>query len=81
MAPAERRAEKARPLPAWAPYEAPVAAPPVPAAYASPNGDGSAFERFRESNVRPQRQKGFSAVQIQVINLCAGKLRIRYTVQ
>ena len=42
-------------------------APPVPAAYASPNGDGSAFERFRESNVRPQRQKGFSAVQIHVV--------------
>ena len=42
-------------------------APPVPAAYASPNGDGSAFERFRESNVRPQRQKGFSTVQVQVV--------------
>jgi sulfite reductase beta subunit-like hemoprotein len=41
-------------------------APPVPASYASPNGDLSAFERFRQSNVTPQRQAGFSAVQIHV---------------
>ena len=33
----------------------------------SPNGDGSEFERFRESNVRPQRQEGFSTVQVKVI--------------
>ena len=26
--------------------------------YAQPNGDGTGFERFRESNVRPQRQRG-----------------------
>ncbi len=40
---------------------------PEPAAsYASPNGDASAFERFRETNVRPQRQEGFSTVHIKV---------------
>jgi sulfite reductase (ferredoxin) len=41
-------------------------APPVPATYASPNGDLSEFERFCASNVTPQRQEGFSAVQIHV---------------
>jgi sulfite reductase beta subunit-like hemoprotein len=35
--------------------------------YASPNGYGGEFERFRESNVRPQRQPGFSTVEIKVI--------------
>jgi sulfite reductase beta subunit-like hemoprotein len=39
---------------------------PLPS-YASPNGDGGEFERFRESNVKPQRQKGFSTVQVKVI--------------
>jgi sulfite reductase (ferredoxin) len=34
--------------------------------YSQPNGDGSAFERFRESNVKAQRQQGFSTVQIKV---------------
>jgi sulfite reductase beta subunit-like hemoprotein len=42
-------------------------APAVPQSYASPNGDGSAFERFRASNVTPQRQQGFSSVQVQVV--------------
>ena len=42
-------------------------APPAPSAYASPNGDGSEFERFRDSNVRAQRQAGFSTVEINVI--------------
>ena len=41
-------------------------APEVPASYASPNGDGSEFERFRASNVTAQRQEGFSAVQVHV---------------
>jgi sulfite reductase (ferredoxin) len=41
-------------------------APDVPATYASPNGDGSEFERFRASNVTAQRQDGFSAVQVHV---------------
>jgi len=40
--------------------------PEPAAAYASPNGDGGAFERFRETNVRPQRQEGFSTVHIKV---------------
>ncbi len=34
--------------------------------YAEPNGDGTGFERFRESNVSPQRQRGFSTVQVKV---------------
>jgi sulfite reductase (ferredoxin) len=34
--------------------------------YAQPNGDGSPFERFRSSNVRAQRQAGFSSVQVKV---------------
>jgi sulfite reductase (ferredoxin) len=42
-------------------------APGMPTTYASPNGDGSEFERFRASNVRGQRQAGFSAVEIKVI--------------
>jgi sulfite reductase (ferredoxin) len=41
-------------------------APQVPSSYASPNGDGSEFERFRASNVTAQRQEGFSAVQVHV---------------
>jgi sulfite reductase beta subunit-like hemoprotein len=42
-------------------------APPVPHTSASPNGDGSAFDRFRAANVVPQRQPGFSAVEVQVV--------------
>jgi sulfite reductase beta subunit-like hemoprotein len=42
-------------------------APPVPASYASPNGDGSPFDRVRSSNVTPQRQPGFSTVEVQVV--------------
>jgi sulfite reductase beta subunit-like hemoprotein len=41
-------------------------APEVPVAAGSPNGDGRDFERFLESNVEPQRQKGFSTIQIKV---------------
>ena len=41
-------------------------APPVPAQAPSPNGDRSRFDRFRESNVKPQRQEGFSTVTIKV---------------
>ena len=41
-------------------------APPPPAASASPNGDRSEFDRLRESNVRAQRQPGFSAVTVKV---------------
>jgi sulfite reductase beta subunit-like hemoprotein len=42
-------------------------APSKPATFASPNGDLSEFERFQRSNVTPQRQEGFSAVQVRVI--------------
>jgi sulfite reductase beta subunit-like hemoprotein len=41
-------------------------APGVPSTHASPNGDGSEFERFCASNVTAQRQEGFSAVQVHV---------------
>ena len=34
--------------------------------YRQPNRDGAAFERFRSSNVRPQRQAGFSTVEVTV---------------
>ena len=41
-------------------------APTLPDAYASPNGDLSAFERFAADNVEPQRQAGFSTVHVKV---------------
>jgi len=41
-------------------------APPVPASHGSPNGDVSEFERFKAANVSPQRQQGFSTVQVKV---------------
>jgi sulfite reductase beta subunit-like hemoprotein len=41
-------------------------APPVPVAPGSPNGDGREFQAFVESNVVPQRQEGFSTVEVKV---------------
>ena len=41
-------------------------APAPPAATASPNGDRCEFDRFREANVRPQRQAGFNAVAVKI---------------
>jgi sulfite reductase (ferredoxin) len=41
-------------------------APGIPVAAGSPNGDGREFERFVESNVEPQRQEGFSTIQLKV---------------
>jgi sulfite reductase beta subunit-like hemoprotein len=41
-------------------------AAPAPNAHGSPNGDRSEFDRFREANVKPQRQEGFSAVEVKV---------------
>src|SRR3954468_5500540 len=35
--------------------------------YAEPNGDHTEFERFRKSNVKPQRQEGFCTVQLRVV--------------
>jgi sulfite reductase (ferredoxin) len=43
-----------------------ASAPPVPETYASPNGDGSAFERFLADNVQAQKQAGFSTVHVKV---------------
>ena len=34
--------------------------------YASPNGDLTEFDRFSASNVKPQRQEGFSTVDVRV---------------
>ncbi len=34
--------------------------------YGSPNGDRTEFDRFVEANIRPQRQEGFSTVQVKV---------------
>src|SRR5215213_5033516 len=42
-------------------------APAAPISYASPNGDGSEFERWRATSVTPQRQGGFSTVQVKVV--------------
>jgi sulfite reductase (ferredoxin) len=41
-------------------------APAPPASPSAPNGDRSEFERFVESAVHPQRQEGFSTVQVKV---------------
>ncbi len=35
-------------------------------AYASPNGDAREFDRFAASNVSPQRQKGFSTIEVKI---------------
>ncbi|MDP9188298.1 MAG: nitrite/sulfite reductase [Actinomycetota bacterium] len=42
-------------------------APPVPDDASSPNGDSSEFDRWAESSVRPQRQHGFSTVEVRVV--------------
>ena len=42
-------------------------APAPPLQYGSPNGDGKAFAAFLAANVEPQRQAGFSAVQVKVV--------------
>ena len=41
-------------------------APAPPVTPGSPNGDGREFARFHASNVRPQRQEGFSSVEVKV---------------
>jgi sulfite reductase beta subunit-like hemoprotein len=40
---------------------------PAPSDWASPNGDLSEFEAFRKHNVQPQRQPGFSTVEVRVV--------------
>jgi sulfite reductase (ferredoxin) len=42
-------------------------APEPGARYASPNGDRREFDRFTESNVKAQRQQGFSTVEVKVV--------------
>jgi sulfite reductase beta subunit-like hemoprotein len=42
-------------------------APAQSSDYAQPNGDLSEFERFRASNVEPQRQRGFSTIEVRVV--------------
>jgi sulfite reductase (ferredoxin) len=41
-------------------------APAAPANYGSPNGDLSEFERFRATNVQPQKQDGYVTVEAKV---------------
>jgi sulfite reductase beta subunit-like hemoprotein len=44
-----------------------AAAPAVPAeGYASPNGDQRTFARFAQTNVKPQRQAGFSTIEVKI---------------
>ena len=52
-----------------------LSAPPIPDSYGSPEqtaatntaaGSASEFDRFRQANVHPQRQPGFSTVQVKV---------------
>jgi sulfite reductase beta subunit-like hemoprotein len=41
---------------------------PAPAqSYGSPNGDLTEFERFRDANVREQKQEGFVTVEVKVL--------------
>jgi sulfite reductase beta subunit-like hemoprotein len=41
-------------------------APAEPLQHSSPNGDQREFDRFLESNVKPQRQEGFSTVEVKI---------------
>ena len=41
-------------------------APAPPTGHGSPNGDLSEFDRFRSTNVRPQKQEGFVTVEVKV---------------
>ncbi len=41
-------------------------APAAPASYGSPNGDLSEFDRFRETNVKAQKQEGYVTVEAKV---------------
>ncbi|MBA2545291.1 MAG: nitrite/sulfite reductase [Solirubrobacterales bacterium] len=42
-------------------------APAAPSSAPSPNGDRSEFERWSESSVTPQRQEGFSSIEVRVV--------------
>jgi sulfite reductase (ferredoxin) len=54
------------PIPLLLIHDEEANAPAVGGSYASPNGDLAEFERFRASNVKPQRQAGFSTVDVRV---------------
>jgi sulfite reductase (ferredoxin) len=41
-------------------------APAAPTSYGSPNGDLSEFERFRSTNVQPQKQDGYVTVEAKI---------------
>jgi sulfite reductase (ferredoxin) len=41
-------------------------APAAPASHGSPNGDLSEFERFRSTNVQPQKQDGYVTVEAKI---------------
>jgi sulfite reductase beta subunit-like hemoprotein len=43
-----------------------AAAPARRESYETPNGDAREFTRFRETNVRSQRQQGFSTVEVKI---------------
>ncbi len=47
-------------------YDEEANAPAAGADYASPNGDRRQFDRFLQSNVSPQRQRGFVTVEVKV---------------
>jgi sulfite reductase (ferredoxin) len=47
-------------------YEEAPAPPPPASGYESPNGDRRVFDHFLEANVQPQRQDGFSTVEVKV---------------
>ncbi len=53
------------PIPLLLIHDEEANAPAPRGSYASPNGDLAEFERFRASNVKPQRQAGFSTVDVQ----------------
>jgi sulfite reductase beta subunit-like hemoprotein len=55
------------PMPLLFTHDEEANVPPAAAGYASPNGDGAPFERFRAANVQPQRQPGFSTVEVKVL--------------
>ena len=54
------------PIPLLMIHDEEANAPAAGGSYASPNGDLSELERFSASNVKPQRQAGFSTVDVRV---------------
>jgi sulfite reductase beta subunit-like hemoprotein len=50
----------------WWSHDEQANAPAIPARASQPNGDRREFDRFLASNVAPQRQAGFSTVEVKV---------------